>query len=70
MKRFFSLALCLSLVAFTAGMALASGGDEAVARDYSGYNLAIGGQNLIQTSTGVAGFSKAGTDTFYIYGGP
>ncbi len=70
MKRLFSLALCLSLVALGASFALAAGGDEAVARDYSGYNLAIGGQNLIQSSTGIAGMNKAIGDTFYIYGGP
>ena len=66
MKRTFSLAICLCLVA--AGAFAADSGT--VARDYSGLQIAVDGPNVIQKSHGQAGFAKAAADTFYMYGGP
>jgi hypothetical protein len=58
--------MCLCLIAVGAFAA----DTGTVARDYSGYQIAIEGPNSIQTSTGPVGSAKAAADTFYIYGGP
>ena len=70
MKSTLLLAQCIVIIAVGIISAVA---DDAMAadRDYSGYQIAIASpQGVLQTSTGPVGFSKAQSDTFFLYGGP
>jgi len=69
MRRTFSLALCLVIVASLTGLAWAGASTTTVGRDYSGYNIADSRNAGVLNGDGLS-LSKAAGDTFYLYGGP
>jgi len=71
MKRFLSLSLGL-ILATSASVVLASSSSNSVDGDYSDYNIAVSGENVVLTSSSSSLNYKAttGTDTFCLYGGP
>jgi hypothetical protein len=71
MKRYLSLALCLVVVATWSGMVWATDGTAgAVARDYSGYQIAEPSVAGVLHGGAATGLSKAALDTVFLYGGP
>jgi hypothetical protein len=69
MRRTFSLALCLVIVASLTGLAWAGASTTTVGRDYSGYNFADSRNAGVLHGDGI-GLAKAAGDTFFLYGGP
>lgn len=69
MRRTFSLALCLVIVASLSGLAWAGASTTTVGRDYSGYNFADSRNAGVLHGDGL-GLSKTAGDTVFLYGGP